>query len=72
MILKPPQGVPFEYKDKGKAIPPPKDRKPQHADYQEIQPSKDAHISEQRARPAQKEEPQKPANVEAKAEDDQK
>ena len=38
----------FEYKDKGKDIPPPKDRKPQHSDYKEIHPSENAHVIEER------------------------
>ena len=32
------QGKPFDYANKGKAIPPPKDRKPAHTDYHHIQP----------------------------------
>ena len=51
--------VEFEYKDKGKAIPPPKDRQPSHTYYTEVKPTKGAHISEveeKPAAPAQKEE----------------
>eukprot|EP00347_Sterkiella_histriomuscorum_P017211 403350253 len=52
------QGIPFEYKSKGKAIPPPKDRIPQHTDYHEIQPSHDAHLEKQLPKPKAK--PQSP------------
>jgi hypothetical protein len=33
------EGKPFEFKNKGKAIPPPKDRVPAHQDYHHIAPS---------------------------------
>ena len=37
-------GVEFDYGHKGQAIPPPKDRMPQNANYHEIDPSPNAHI----------------------------
>lgn len=48
--------MPFEYKKKGKAIPPPKDRKPQATDYKEIKPSENAHRVEHRVAPPKQEQ----------------
>ncbi len=36
--------MPFDYANKGRNIPPPKDRMPNPANYVEIEPSPDAHI----------------------------
>lgn len=38
------QGIEFDYQNKGKAIPPPKDRVPDTSNYYEVEPSPDAHV----------------------------
>lgn len=55
------QGVPFDYKRKGKAIPPPKDRKPLTTDYKIMQ----AHEPVEEYREAKP----KPVKIEKKAEE---
>ncbi|CDW81668.1 UNKNOWN [Stylonychia lemnae] len=51
------EGVPFDYKKKGKAIPPPKDRKPNHNNYYQVDPSPNAHIHGAQDRPTQQRQP---------------